>query len=48
MFTNTDSAAASAFIKCSSLPELGGRDFPRKLTFDRLPARAYDEGLTSC
>lgn len=23
-------AAASAFIKCSSMPELGGRDFPRK------------------
>ncbi|KAK0672391.1 hypothetical protein QBC41DRAFT_381220 [Cercophora samala] len=28
-------AAASAFIKCSSLPELGGRDFPRK--FSLLP-----------
>ncbi|KAH8896432.1 hypothetical protein GQ53DRAFT_792206 [Thozetella sp. PMI_491] len=25
-----DDAAASAFIKCSSLPELGSRDFPRK------------------
>ncbi|KAK4185580.1 hypothetical protein QBC35DRAFT_389179 [Podospora australis] len=24
------SAAASAFIKCASLPELGGRDFPRR------------------
>jgi hypothetical protein len=28
---NMGSAAASAFIKCSSLPELGGRDFPREL-----------------
>ena len=26
-------AAGSAFIKCSSLPELGGRDFPREWFF---------------
>ena len=30
VLTNLDSAAASAFIKCSSLPELGAGDFPRE------------------
>lgn len=32
-------AAAAAFIKCSSLPELGGRDFPRKIPMIGKPLR---------
>jgi hypothetical protein len=46
---NLNSAAASAFIKCSSLPELGGRDFPRELThiFHSYPhSHDWAQGLT--